>query len=62
MVTQLPRRVETTTPTSPPTKSSASVSLHRVKPNGNIYLIGFSGTGKSLSGIRAAELLKLPVR
>ncbi|MXX91856.1 MAG: shikimate kinase [Chloroflexi bacterium] len=32
----------------------------RVKPNGNIYLIGFSGTGKSLSGIRAAELLKLP--
>ena len=36
------------------------MSLHRVKPNGNIYLIGFSGTGKSLSGIRAAELLKLP--
>jgi len=31
-----------------------------VKLNGNIYLIGFSGTGKSLSGIRAAELLKLP--
>ena len=31
-----------------------------MKPNGNIYLIGFSGTGKSLSGIRAAELLKLP--
>ena len=36
------------------------MSSHRVKPNGNIYLIGFSGTGKSLSGIRAAELLKLP--
>ena len=36
------------------------MSAHRVKPNGNIYLIGFSGTGKSLSGIRAAELLKLP--
>ena len=36
------------------------MSLLRVKPNGNIYLIGFSGTGKSLSGIRAAELLKLP--
>jgi len=31
-----------------------------VKPNGNIYLIGFSGTGKSLSGMKAAELLKLP--
>ena len=31
-----------------------------MKPNGNIYLIGFSGTGKSLSGIRAAELLRLP--
>lgn len=29
-------------------------------PSGNIYLIGFSGTGKSLSGIRAAELLRLP--
>ena len=29
-------------------------------PNGNIYLIGFSGTGKSLSGIKAAELLRLP--
>ena len=29
-------------------------------PKGNIYLIGFSGTGKSLSGIRAAELLRLP--
>ena len=36
------------------------MSLLRVKLNGNIYLIGFSGTGKSLSGIRAAELLKLP--
>ena len=36
------------------------MSSHRVKPNGNIYLIGFSGTGKSLSGIKAAELLKLP--
>lgn len=36
------------------------MSAHRVKPNSNIYLIGFSGTGKSLSGIRAAELLKLP--
>ena len=36
------------------------MSARRVKPNGNIYLIGFSGTGKSLSGIRAAELLKLP--
>ena len=36
------------------------MSLLRVKPNANIYLIGFSGTGKSLSGIRAAELLKLP--
>ena len=31
-----------------------------MKPNGNIYLIGFSGTGKSLSGIKAAEMLKLP--
>ena len=31
-----------------------------MKPNGNIYLIGFSGTGKSLSGIKAAELLRLP--
>lgn len=31
-----------------------------MNPNGNIYLIGFSGTGKSLSGIRAAELLRLP--
>ncbi len=31
-----------------------------MKPSGNIYLIGFSGTGKSLSGIRAAELLRLP--
>ena len=31
-----------------------------MKPKGNIYLIGFSGTGKSLSGIRAAELLRLP--
>ena len=28
--------------------------------SGNIYLIGFSGTGKSLSGIKAAELLRLP--
>ncbi len=36
------------------------MSSLRVNPNGNIYLIGFSGTGKSLSGIRAAELLKLP--
>ena len=36
------------------------MSSHRVKPNGNIYLIGFSGTGKSLSGIIAAEILKLP--
>lgn len=36
------------------------MSAYRLKPNGNIYLIGFSGTGKSLSGIRAAELLKLP--
>lgn len=31
-----------------------------MNPKGNIYLIGFSGTGKSLSGIRAAELLRLP--
>ncbi len=31
-----------------------------MEPSGNIYLIGFSGTGKSLSGIRAAELLRLP--
>ena len=31
-----------------------------MNPQGNIYLIGFSGTGKSLSGIRAAELLRLP--
>ena len=31
-----------------------------MNPTGNIYLIGFSGTGKSLSGIRAAELLRLP--
>ena len=29
-------------------------------PAGNIYLIGFSGTGKSMSGIKAAELLRLP--
>ena len=29
-------------------------------PSGNIFLIGFSGTGKSLSGIKAAELLRLP--
>ena len=28
--------------------------------NGNIYLIGFSGTGKTLSGIKAAERLQLP--
>ncbi len=27
---------------------------------GNIYLIGFSGTGKTLSGIKAAELLRMP--
>ena len=31
-----------------------------MNPKGNIYLIGFSGTGKSLSGIRAAELIRLP--
>ena len=31
-----------------------------MNPKGNIYLIGFSGTGKSLSGIRVAELLRLP--
>ncbi len=31
-----------------------------MKTDGNIYLIGFSGTGKSLSGSKAAELLKLP--
>ena len=31
-----------------------------MNPKGNIYLIGFSGTGKSLSGIKAAELLRLP--
>ena len=28
--------------------------------SGNIYLIGFSGTGKTLSGIKAAERLQLP--
>lgn len=27
---------------------------------GNIYLIGFSGTGKTISGIKAAEILRLP--
>ena len=32
----------------------------RVNQKGNIYLIGFSGTGKSLSGVKAAELLQLP--
>ena len=31
-----------------------------MNPNGNIYLIGFSGTGKSLSGVKAAEMLRLP--
>jgi shikimate kinase len=31
-----------------------------MNPRGNVYLIGFSGTGKSLSGIKAAELLRLP--
>ena len=31
-----------------------------MKSKGNIYLIGFSGTGKSLSGVKAAELLRLP--
>ncbi len=31
-----------------------------MNPKGNIYLIGFSGTGKSLSGIKAAELLRMP--
>ncbi len=28
--------------------------------SGSIYLIGFSGTGKTLSGIRAAEMLRMP--
>ncbi len=31
-----------------------------MNPAGNIYLIGFSGTGKTIAGMKAAERLKLP--
>ncbi len=34
--------------------------MNSLSGSGNIYLIGFSGTGKSLSGIQAAERLRLP--